>query len=222
MRVIATILIGMAIFIGLPLLGWGIDDFRGFIGQPARLTYLVLVFLMNAIIAIRIPEVGHDRSKGVKMIRRQKLAVLLLQIINLSLVIVAPYGDRRDLAVFGDHEIIRYFGLVLYLLGIIGMHWAEMALGKQFNIQVSIIEGHRLLTDGPYKYLRHPRYSSIIIFITGISLVFRSWLALILAAATALVLLWRIHDEEKLMSQQFGDEWQSYIRKTWRLIPFIY
>ena len=56
----------------------------------------------------------------------------------------------------------------------------------------------------------------------GISLVYRSWLALILVAALTLVLLWRIHDEEAFMHQEFGIDWEAYSKRSWRLIPFVY
>jgi protein-S-isoprenylcysteine O-methyltransferase Ste14 len=65
------------------------------------------------------------------------------------------------------------------------------------------------VTGGPYRY---PRYLGIIVFTTGISLVFRSWLALI----------WRIRDEEALMQRSFGKDWEAYSRRSWRLIPLVY
>lgn len=43
-----------------------------------------------------------------------------------------------------------------------------------------------------------------------------------LVAALTLVLLWRIHDEESLMHQEFGADWDVYARKSWHLIPFVY
>jgi protein-S-isoprenylcysteine O-methyltransferase Ste14 len=78
------------------------------------------------------------------------------------------------------------------------------------------------VTDGLYQYLRHPRYLGILLFTIGISLVFRSWLTLIFVMAMTLVLLWRIHDEEALMREEFKADWESYSQKTWRLIPFVY
>jgi protein-S-isoprenylcysteine O-methyltransferase Ste14 len=107
-------------------------------------------------------------------------------------------------------------------LGFIGMHWAEATLDKQFSVEVTIQEGHRLVTDGPYRYLRHPRYLGIILFTTGISLVFRSWLTLIFIAVLTLVLIWRIHDEEALLHQEFGPDWEAYSQRSWRLIPFVH
>ncbi len=102
------------------------------------------------------------------------------------------------------------------------MNWAAAALGKQFSVQVTLQKDHQLVTGGLYHYLRHPRYLSIIVFNLGISLVYRSWLALILVAALTLVLLWRIHDEEAFMHQAFGIEWEAYTHTSWRLIPFVY
>ncbi len=161
-------------------------------------------------------------AKGKKTVSRQGLAVLLLQALSLAGVIVAPHWDRWNIAVLGEIEIVRYFGLFLFALGFIGMICAEASLGKQFSVQVTIQDGHRLVTDGPYRYLRHPRYLGIMLFNIGISLVFHSWLALILVAALTLVLIWRIHDEEALMQHQFGADWEAYSQRSWRLIPFVF
>jgi protein-S-isoprenylcysteine O-methyltransferase Ste14 len=95
-------------------------------------------------------------------------------------------------------------------------------LGRQFSVQVTLQKDHRLVTGGPYQVLRHPRYLGIILFNVGIALIFHSWLALLLVAALALVLLWRIHDEEAFMQQAFGTQWEAYARQSWRLVPFIY
>jgi protein-S-isoprenylcysteine O-methyltransferase Ste14 len=221
-RAAIKLLFGIIIFVGLPLLGWGITDVRGFVDDPARLGYVIIIILLQIFIVIMLPEVGSDRGKGTKTIRRQRLAVLLLQVISLAIVIAAPYCDRRAIAVMGEAEIIRYIGLVLFVLGFIGMNWAEATLGKQFSVQVTIQDSHQLVTNGPYQYLRHPRYLGIILFNIGISLVFRSWLALILVAGVTLVLIWRIHDEETLMHQEFGADWEAYCQRSWRLIPYLY
>jgi protein-S-isoprenylcysteine O-methyltransferase Ste14 len=102
------------------------------------------------------------------------------------------------------------------------MHWAVACLDKQFSVQVTIQEDHRLVTDGPYRYLRHPRYAGVIMVFLGISLVFRSWLALPLVGTLALVLIWRIQDEEALLRREIGSDWEAYSKTTWRLIPFVF
>ena len=221
-RAAVTMLIGDAIFVGLPLVAWGVGDLHGFFGNPARLAYVVLALALNAYAAIRIPEVGKPRGEATKLVRRQRLAVLALQVIPLALVIVAPFGDRRGIAVLGEWPLLRYLGVTLYALGFLLMHWAEAHLGRLFSVQVAIQPGHRLVTDGPYRWVRHPRYLGIFAFATGISLVFRSWLALVLVAAITLVLLWRIHDEEALMREAFGADWDAYAARSWSLVPLVF
>jgi protein-S-isoprenylcysteine O-methyltransferase Ste14 len=222
LQVVMTFLIGTAIFVGLPCVGWGLADIAGFLAHPARLTYVVLVLLLNAFAAIRIPEVGKSRGEQKTTVRRQHFAVILLQVFSLSVTLLGPFCDRRAIAIVAGLDIVRYAGLVLYVFGFLIMHMAEACLGKQFSLEVAIQAGHRLVTDGPYRYLRHPRYLGIIIFAAGIALTFRSWLALTLDGAIVLVLLWRIRDEESLMLQEFGKDWVTYSAKTWRLLPFLY
>ncbi|MFI5165268.1 MAG: methyltransferase family protein [Thermoanaerobaculales bacterium] len=222
LRAAATVLIGIVIFVGLPVIAWGLGDLAGFLAEPARVGYVALVLLLNTIIGIRMPEVGKKRDTPRRIVPRQRVAVALLQALSLAIVIVAPYADRRGIAVLGGAEALRYVGLAMYALGLILMHWTQTYLGKQFSVQVAVQDGHRLVTDGPYRFLRHPRYLGIIVFSKGIALVFRSWLALIFVVAIACVLLWRIHDEEALMREEFGAAWDSYCRRSWRLVPFVY
>jgi protein-S-isoprenylcysteine O-methyltransferase Ste14 len=102
------------------------------------------------------------------------------------------------------------------------MHWSEAHLGRLFSVQAEIQQGHRLVTDGPFRHLRHPRYAGVLLFLSGIALVFRSWLALALVVPVLAVLLWRIADEEALLRETFGPEWDAYAGRTRRLLPFAW
>src|SRR5512140_1943067 len=173
-RSLITFLLGCLIFIVVPLVAWGPDDVQGFTGNPARVGYLAVVLLLNAIAAIRVPEVGKGRSLEKSKVRRQHIAVILLQVLSILIVLTGPYCDRLDFATFVDQIVARFVGLGWYAVGFLVMHITEVHLGKQFSVEVAIQEGHRLVTDGPYRYIRHPRYAGIILFSIGISLVFRS------------------------------------------------
>jgi protein-S-isoprenylcysteine O-methyltransferase Ste14 len=221
-RTATTFLIGIVLFAGLPILSWGVTDLANFAASPTRLGYVVLVILLQAVVAIKFPHTGQNQGEGKKTVERQRIAVLLLQLFSLVIIIVAPYTDRRSIATLSELEFLRYPGLVLFALGFIAVNWAEATLGKQFSIQVTIQEDHQLVTQGLYRFVRHPRYLGIISFNLGIALIYRSWLALIFVVALALVLLWRIQDEETLMQQEFGADWEAYSKKSWRLIPYIY
>lgn len=219
---VIKLLVGIVLFVGLPWVGWGLMDFRGFIGHPVRLAYVVLVILLQIVVVMAFPTVGQGGGDGKLLVRRQRIAVYLLQVFSLAIVLVAPYSDHGNVAAFDEGAVVRYFGLALFGLGFIVMNWAEASLGKQFSIQVTLQQGHQLVTGGLYRYLRHPRYVGITVFNVGIALIYRSWLALVFVAVLAMVLLWRIHDEEQLMQQAFGAEWESYAKRSWRLMPFVY
>jgi protein-S-isoprenylcysteine O-methyltransferase Ste14 len=87
---------------------------------------------------------------------------------------------------------------------------------------VTLQEGHRLITGGAYRFVRHPRYLGVALLAAGLALLFRSWAGLALFPVILGILLFRIHDEERLMQEAFGQEWQAYARRSWRLIPFLY
>jgi protein-S-isoprenylcysteine O-methyltransferase Ste14 len=221
-RILATFLIGSLFFVVFPILAWGVLDINGFISNTARLSYLLTACALNAFAAFRIPEVGK-KSPGHKVRSdRQHLTVVLLQAITTTMVLVLPYCDRHELGVFAESPAIRFPGLLLYSFGFLVMHFAQSYLGDQFSVEVGVREGHRLVTDGPYKIIRHPRYLGIILFVIGIAMVFRSWLGVLIAVATIVVLLWRMRDEEALMHQEFGLEWERYARRTHRLIPHLW
>jgi len=78
------------------------------------------------------------------------------------------------------------------------------------------------VTDGPYRYVRHPSYLGMMISFVGWVLVFRSAVGLAAAALGLLVLAQRIEAEEALLASQFGDRYAEYRRRTWRLLPGVY
>jgi protein-S-isoprenylcysteine O-methyltransferase Ste14 len=219
-RRIAKFFFGMAIFVGLPLIGWGMEDFGVFFAHPARFGYVLMVVFLQLFVVLRFPEAGGEKRGTVTACDR--LELLPFQILPLIIVLVASYADRRSIAVFGNSGGTRYLGLVLFSLGFVFMIWAEASLGRNFNLYLKVQNGHKLVTDGPYRYVRHPRYLGIIVFFVGISLVYRSWLALIFVTLLVVAILWRIRKEEQLLHRVFGIEWESYVRKSWRLLPFVY
>jgi protein-S-isoprenylcysteine O-methyltransferase Ste14 len=222
LRVALTFLVGDAIFVAVPLATWGLGDVRGFASDGVRLAYVVVVLALNALAAARTPAGGAPREAARRTVGRQKLALLVLQLVPLALVAVAPWSDRRGVAVLPDAPALRAAGLVAYAAGFLLVHWSEAHLGRLFSVQIEIQEDHRLVTDGPFRVVRHPRYAGILLFLSGIALVFRSWLALALVVPVLAVLLWRISDEDALLRETFGREWDAYAGRTRRLVPFAW
>jgi protein-S-isoprenylcysteine O-methyltransferase Ste14 len=217
-----SFIVGLIIFSGLPFIGWGLNDINGFIHNPFRLTYIIMMAVLSVLVVIFVPEEGRSRGEGKKLVKRQKISLLFLQILPPLIILLSPFFDHRGIAVFRESSSIRFIGLILSFSGFIIMNWSVMVLGRQFSVDVTIQEDHKLVTNGPYKYIRHPRYSGIVVFFSGISLIFLSWISLAIVLLLIFVLLWRISDEEKLMQQEFGKGWEKYKKRTFSLIPFIY
>lgn len=87
-----------------------------------------------------------------------------------------------------------------------------------------IQERHQLITSGPYKYLRNPSYTAVLVILMGLGLGIGNWLSiLVLLAAGVLAYVSRVAlVEERALVEQFGKEFQDYKKKTWALIPFIW
>lgn len=100
---------------------------------------------------------------------------------------------------------------------------AVRALGKEWSITARLLEGHKLATGGPYRFVRHPIYAGMLgmLLATGMSLSY--WFSLV----AALLLFFigtsiRVRSEEKLLREQFGAEFESYAARVLALLPGIY
>jgi len=100
--------------------------------------------------------------------------------------------------------------------------WPVFVLGNRFSGLVAIQPGHRLVTTGVYRVIRHPSYLGLLITSLGWALAFRSGVGLVLTALLIPALIARINSEERLLSGEFGDEYESYRARTSRLIPGLY
>jgi protein-S-isoprenylcysteine O-methyltransferase Ste14 len=79
--------------------------------------------------------------------------------------------------------------------------WSGVALGRLYSGDVTLQEDHCLVTGGPYRYVRHPRYAGAILLAFGLALTLNSWIGLVASVAFIAVILLRIRDEEALMGE---------------------
>ncbi|SFI28607.1 methyltransferase family protein [Halpernia frigidisoli] len=124
---------------------------------------------------------------------------------------------------FYSNEIFQIIGLAFLMLGVIFRLVVVYNLGKYFTVDVTIVKDHKLITDGFYKYIRHPSYSFSLLTFVGLALVLNNWIAaIVLLIPVFSMFLWRIKIEEKVLTEQFGSEYTDYMKRTKKLIPFIY
>lgn len=115
---------------------------------------------------------------------------------------------------------VQTLAIPLLILGTLTREWAIFLLGPFFSRSVKIEQGHRLIEAGPFRWIRHPAYTGMLIMDSAIVLGIGTWagagfMLLIMLSAT----LYRIRVEENALVQAFGDEYRAYMKRTWRLLP---
>ena len=204
--------------LGLVLVGWGLDAPGAYFAHPARAAFFALAAILVLVLA---PDVELYR-KGQRPVGGQRWLLGGLIVVAMFLIWFVAYADRRSLLTFGDSSALRYFGLVLYTGGNAVALVAVQTLEKQYSGYVTIQDDLQLVQTGIYALIRHPIYLRALLVAVGWPLVFRSWLVFLLVPLLTLFVAVRILQEEKLLAEHFGAEFEAYRRRTWRLVPYLY
>ena len=111
--------------------------------------------------------------------------------------------------------------IVFFSVGIVIL--AVQTLGKQWNVGLILVEGHTLITSGPYRIVRHPTYLGMIGLIVSTGIASSTWEYLLISILFAILgIILTIKAEEKFLKSRFGQEYESYQRKVSAFIPGIY
>lgn len=113
-------------------------------------------------------------------------------------------------------------GTLLYVAGLALVLSGRLALGQMYNVSSSfgaqLYSGHRLITHGPYAFVRHPMYLGILLTGLGGLLLYRTW-TFALVLATFLGLPERARHEEKALAAEFGEQWEAYRQRVPAWLP---
>ncbi len=134
---------------------------------------------------------------------------------------LASYADRRGLCTFGG-EGVRLVGLGLLVVGGTLRVGPMFLLGPRFTWPLASQGGHRLLTGGFYRFIRHPSYAGGLLGMAGWALAFRSGVGIVLVALVVPAVVAVARREEELLLAEHGAPYAEYRSKTWRLVPFLY
>ena len=116
-----------------------------------------------------------------------------------------------------------YPGLTLFVLGVAFSVWAYHTLGRFFALTVQAQPEHRVVDQGPYRFIRHPGYTGILLAMLGLGLAMQSWAAiLILLLVSSFALIYRVRIEERFLLAEIGNDYVEYCKRTKRIIPFIF
>lgn len=124
---------------------------------------------------------------------------------------------------FWANPLFTYVGILILITGGLVLLVSRIQLGMYGSGKIVLEEEHQLVTRGIYRYIRHPIYLGGLIGWIGISLALHGVNTLILFLAMYfLIFKNRIDLEEELLLKEFGEEYFSYVKRTKRLIPFVY
>ena len=98
---------------------------------------------------------------------------------------------------------------------------AVRTLGKQWSVAARLVEEHELITEGPYKLVRHPIYTGMFGMLLATGLAITDWRWLLLAVLIFSIGTWiRVRAEEKLLRSQFGSAYETYARQVAAVLPW--
>lgn len=114
-------------------------------------------------------------------------------------------------------------GIVLMWLGIVLRQWAVLTLGRYFTVEVRIAADQHVVARGPYRWVRHPSYTGLLLTLVGLGAALGNWLSVLaLAVLPAVGLVIRIRVEEAALLSALGDPYREYAEHHRRLVPGLW
>jgi protein-S-isoprenylcysteine O-methyltransferase Ste14 len=133
------------------------------------------------------------------------------------LAVFSPWldGYRMNLPVW-----VRAAGAIVFASSGLLFFWVHKWLGKNWSPILEIKEEHKLVIGGPYKFVRHPMYTQIWLWVICQGLVLSNWVVEILGIlAWAILYFIRVPREEQMMTAEFGTQYEEYKKRTGRVLP---
>ena len=187
---------------------------------------MVVQLTITAWLALEAGLLIRDRVRGKGGAARDR-GTLWLNIIVITAAFVAAgilTGVLNNAAAwqFGSTGL-SVAGPIVMWTGLVVRIWAIVVLGKSFRVTVEVDSGQQVVDGGPYRWVRHPSYTGILLLAVGLSLVYGNWAALaILLVLPAGVLIHRIFVEEAVLTEVMGRAYTDYAARTKRLVPGLW
>jgi protein-S-isoprenylcysteine O-methyltransferase Ste14 len=189
----------------------------------AKLVFVLAVFVFAAIrfpreyLGQKAPVARADRGWRERV--RLTSATLGLGIVPMVFA-TAGFAHVADLAF---RPVLAWIGAALFVVALWLFWSAHRALGQNFSSSLVVRRSHTLVTHGIYAHVRHPMYAGFWLWAAAQALLLQNWLvALCGFAGFGILFFGRIGQEERLMLETFGEQYDAFARRTKRLVPWIY
>ena len=182
-----------------------------------------LAILIVAFFIVRTPGImkaSKTEKSEEKKPKRERILVFLNFVGMIGVPFIYVLTTWLDVFSFPVPEVIRIFGIIFNILGLLFLAWIHRSLGQHWSMMLNLGEEHKLVTTGPYAKIRHPMYTYFYILSISIALISANlFVGIFGIAAWTLLYIVRIGDEEAMLLEEFGEEYQEYMNRTGRLLP---
>ncbi len=137
------------------------------------------------------------------------------------IILVISFGNLKH-PIYAVNTPMRIAGIIILLGALIFRVYAATTLNKSYSYTLEIREGHQLVTSGLYRYIRHPVYTGVILGAFSIPIYSSSLRGFLVTILVIPLFMYRIGNEERMLIEEYGEEYEEYQEHTWKLIPYIY
>jgi protein-S-isoprenylcysteine O-methyltransferase Ste14 len=184
-----------------------------------KIVYFVELLIISF---VRQRHTVKFRTLEIRIDRKTTLDLLLLGVVGIAMLIplVYVFSSVLDFADYALPDWVGWIGAVLFGVAIWLLWRSHADLGRNWTPTLGIRDEHTLVTEGVFKYIRHPMYAAHLLWGIAQVLMLHNWIAgYSLLVTTLPQYLLRVNAEEQMMLEQFGDTYRAYMQRTGQLIP---
>jgi protein-S-isoprenylcysteine O-methyltransferase len=180
---------------------------------------LGLVYLISELL-LTVTRRSRGRT-GTKQ-DRSTLGMIWL-VIAVSITAGVLVAQNFPAAALPHGRMFASAAVVLFVAGLVLRWWAIITLGRFFTVDVTIEKDHELVERGPFRMVRHPSYTGVLLAFVGFALSLCNWAALlVILMPIGAAFIHRMNVEEDALLNALGPRYANYMKRTKRLVPFVY
>jgi protein-S-isoprenylcysteine O-methyltransferase Ste14 len=195
----------------------------------SRLAFFLMILyliMMRVCFNLMLKKRGSGYLTRKKSLANEGKKIFVFKVvisIILTLIIIGYLFNLRFVKIFtlSTLMLLKWTGFIIGGISLLFWTWAQLVLGNDWRVNYQLNENHKLITNGPYRKIRHPLYTAMIIWCIGISILTTNLIFIGFSLLSITFLLIRIPKEEKMLIDKFGNEYKEYIKRTGRFFPKI-
>lgn len=166
-------------------------------------------------------------ARSVKRVRERETGFAFwMRIILLVVIFEFLFSTWGEVGWLGlrfvpETRAIAIAGLTIEIVGVALAAWARYCLGANWSGAVTLKEGHELISNGPYKRIRHPIYTGIAVGLAGTAIFIGEWRGIVAFAAILISHFFKARKEEAWLTHEFGPQFEAHRARTGMFLPKI-